>query len=228
MKPMLPVNPPLPAGVTLPPSPYVSRYDANGRYFSVGLATVQSPLTDVPPPAHPDDAAAFGVYAGVVDPLSQYHDIASNQPVNFPVNPNPAYTWNWTSHQWEDQRTLAQVQAQALADVGTWYTAAIAQPVAFTSAGGVAQTYQADAASQNNLLVTTTGYSLAGATPAGFYWVAADNTQVPFTLADLKGLYAVMLAQGQSAFVQAQNLKAQIRAATTAAAVAAVVIPAMA
>ena len=171
-----------------------------------------SPPFPAPVPGVLPDAGGFYVSGGAF--------VSTGAP------PGPGYSFDYTAKAWTI--ALATAQSQALAAVGTWYAAAIVRPVAFTSDDGVAQTYQADSTSQNNLLIATTGYGLAGSTPSGFYWVAQDNTQVPFTLADLKGLYAVMLAQGQSAFVQAQNLKAQIRAATTAAAVAAVVIPAMA
>ena len=68
----------------------------------------------------------------------------------------------------------------------------------------------------------TQGYQIAGATPDGFYWKASDNTQVPFTLADLQGLYQAILAQGWAAFQKRTTLKAQISAATTVAAVQAV------
>jgi hypothetical protein len=43
-------------------------------------------------------------------------------------------------------------------------------------------------------------------------------TQVPFTLADLKGLYNATLAQGSTAFQQPQTLKAQVRNEKTVAA----------
>ncbi|MBN3848611.1 DUF4376 domain-containing protein [Paraburkholderia sp. Ac-20342] len=113
------------------------------------------------------------------------------------------------------------INAQLAALTGA-YQAAIQQPVSFTTAGGVTKTFQADTDSQNVLLIATTGYSLAGATPSGFYWVSSDNTQVPFALADLKGLYAVMLAQGNVAFQKLQALKVSVRAATTVAAAQAV------
>ncbi|MBV2180879.1 MAG: DUF4376 domain-containing protein [Castellaniella sp.] len=102
------------------------------------------------------------------------------------------------------------------------YSQAVQQSVSFKSAGGVTQTFQADTNSQNILLQSYTGFQAAGAVPAAFYWVAADNTQVSFTLADLKGLYAAMLAQGWAAFQQLQTRKASIRAATTSAAVKAI------
>lgn len=58
----------------------------------------------------------------------------------------------------------------------------------------------------------TQGYAIAGAVPSGFYSKAADNTLIPFTLADLHGLYSATLAQGWTAFQKRTTLKQQIDA----------------
>ena len=121
--------------------------------------------------------------------------------------------------------TLSQMQATQCDVIDTAYTSAIQQPISFTSAGGVEQTFQADDGSQDLLVKATQGYGVAGSTPSGFYWVATDNTQVPFTLPDLQGLYAAILSRGWSAFQQRQDLKKTINAATTIAAVQAVTWP---
>jgi hypothetical protein len=118
--------------------------------------------------------------------------------------------------------TLAQAQAAQTAAMYAAYQNAITQAVSFTTAGTVTKTFQADTGSQMVLMQATQGYMAAGLVPTGFYWVAADNTQVPFTLADLTGLYAAMLAQGWTAFQNLQTRKAAIRAATTVAAVQAI------
>lgn len=110
--------------------------------------------------------------------------------------------------------TLAQAQAAQSALIDAGFANAVMQSVSYTSKGGVTKTFQADSASQTTLMQATQGYTLAGAVPSGLYWVSADNTQVPFTLADLSGLYQAMLAQGWDAFQKKQSLKAQIRAAT--------------
>ncbi|MFL9893737.1 DUF4376 domain-containing protein [Paraburkholderia sp. RL17-381-BIF-C] len=124
-----------------------------------------------------------------------------------------------------ESEILANAQAAQMSALTVAYQAAVQQPVSFTTAAGTAKTFQADSNSQNVLLIATTGYNLAGATPQGFYWVADDNTQVPFALADLKGLYAVMLQQGNTAFQTLQTLKAQVRSAATIAAVQSITWP---
>jgi len=117
---------------------------------------------------------------------------------------------------------VADAQGAQGVSLGAAYAAACAQPVSFTTAAKVTKTFQADPGSITVLQQTLAGLSGAQATPAGFYWVAADNTQVPFSFADLQGLAAAMLAQGWTAFQHLQTLKAEVAAATTVAAVLAV------
>ncbi|MGF6444406.1 DUF4376 domain-containing protein [Paraburkholderia youngii] len=112
--------------------------------------------------------------------------------------------------------TADQARAAQGAILMAAYQMAIQQTVPFTTIAGVAQTFQADPQSQQNLLIATQGYGLAGTVPDRFYWVAADNSRVPFTLNDLKGLYAAMLAQGWTAFQRLQTRKDELKAATTA------------
>ena len=93
------------------------------------------------------------------------------------------------------------------------YLQAIQGPVSYTSKGGVTTQYQADPDSVANLQSTILGFQLAQATPSGFYWVALDNTQVPFEYADLLGLAQAMALPGAAAFAKWQSLKAQVAAA---------------
>jgi hypothetical protein len=119
--------------------------------------------------------------------------------------------------------TLAQVQAMQIGVLAAAYTAAIAQPVSYTSKGGITKTYPTDPQSIANLSQMMLAFSGTQIVPTGFYWVSADNTQVPFTFADLQGLAAVMGAQGFAAFSHLQAQKTAVLAATTAAQVQAVV-----
>ncbi|KVT68934.1 DUF4376 domain-containing protein [Burkholderia ubonensis] len=118
--------------------------------------------------------------------------------------------------------TLAEAQAMQIEQVESSYQAAIDQPVSFKTAGGIIETFDADAGSQLVLMQAAQGYALAGAVPSGFYWVAADNAHVPFELSDLSGLNQVMLAHSWAAFQKRRMLKAQITAATSVAAVRAI------
>jgi hypothetical protein len=116
---------------------------------------------------------------------------------------------------------LASAQAAQLGKMFSAYAAATAQNVTLTTAGAVTKAFQADPQAIANVQAMLAAYKTA--VPTGFYWVSADNTQVPFTLADLQGLAKAMGDQGWTAFQNLQNRKASINAATTVAAVQAVV-----
>jgi hypothetical protein len=114
--------------------------------------------------------------------------------------------------------TLPEAKATKITQLTQSYNTAIQQPVSYMST-----TFQADAGSVANVQATLAGLSKAGATPTGFYWVSADNTQVPFSYADIQGLAAAMLSQGWSAFAHLQAQKAIVNASSTVSAVQGVV-----
>jgi len=117
---------------------------------------------------------------------------------------------------------LAQAQAAQIATLTAAYQQAIQAPVSYTSKGGVTKTYQADPGSVANLQSMLLAFGATQAVPSGFYWVAADNTQVPFTYADMQGLMQVLGMQAETAFQHLQTQKAAVKAATTVSAVQAV------
>lgn len=79
--------------------------------------------------------------------------------------------------------------------------------------------FQADDASQ----IVLTKVLVAGSVPEGFFWLDANNVQVPMSYAQLQGLAGAILAYGQTAFAKLQQLKDQVRAAATVADVQAVI-----
>ncbi|MGU2416028.1 DUF4376 domain-containing protein [Burkholderia cenocepacia] len=109
-----------------------------------------------------------------------------------------------------------------LVGIGDAYQSAVAANVAYTTVSGHAAEFQADELSVSRLSRAVLAYLATQKTPDGFYWVAADNTQVAFSYADLQGLAAALGAQSESAFTKYQELKAKINAATTVADVVAV------
>lgn len=118
---------------------------------------------------------------------------------------------------------LAEAQTTQCSLIDASYSGAIYADISFTTAAGVAQTFQADAVSQSTLMSASVGYTRRGAVPAGFFWKAKDNTQVAFTLADLNGLYDAMLDRGDAAFINRTNKKDAINNATTVAKVQAII-----
>ncbi|KWO62570.1 DUF4376 domain-containing protein [Burkholderia territorii] len=117
---------------------------------------------------------------------------------------------------------LSVARTAKLAALASAYAQAIQQPVSFTTQAGVQKAFQADSQSVYNLQSMLLAFQVAGATPEGFYWVAADNTQVPFSYADMQGLAQVIGAQGALAFQHLQNLKTAVKDAATYSAIQAV------
>lgn len=118
---------------------------------------------------------------------------------------------------------LSAAQTAQMATLTSGYQSAIYADIQYTSVGGVSQTFQADAGSVNILSQQLDVYVTAGAPlPSGYAWTATDNTQVPFTVADLKGLASAIGARGVEAFFHLQTQKAAVRAATTIADVQAI------
>ena len=152
------------------------------------------------------------------DPLPGHQLLTSW--TGWPAAPGPHVTLHYIGGAltWQDPRTLAQAQADQIVALTASYVAAIASSVVYNG-----RTYQADPQSQNNVAQMQLAFAGSAATPAGFYWVAADNTQVPFTYADIQGLAAAMGAQGFTAFARLQTRKAAVLAAATVPAVTAIV-----
>ena len=94
------------------------------------------------------------------------------------------------------------------------YYAAMQAPVEY-----MGTTFQASVGSQSQI----TNSIAAGSVPAGFYWLDANNVQVLMTFAQLQGLAAAILAQGQSAFAHLQAQKAAVRAAQSVVAIQSIV-----
>ena len=121
---------------------------------------------------------------------------------------------------------LSDAQSKQIIALSIAYQNAIVQPISYTSKGGVTQTYQADANSINNLSSMLLAFQSTQTVPDGFYWLSEDNTQVPFTYADMQALAQAIGTQANAAFHTLQTLKAQVRAATTADQVQAITWPA--
>ncbi|MCG3177408.1 MAG: hypothetical protein MOGMAGMI_02382 [Candidatus Omnitrophica bacterium] len=88
------------------------------------------------------------------------------------------------------------------------------------------KTFACDALSRSDIDGVNGYVALYGALPPDFpgAWKAADNSYYPIPdVAAWKAFYASMVAAGSANFAHAQTLKAQLAAATTAEAVAAIV-----
>ena len=148
-------------------------------------------------------------------PANSYYVASTSTWVIKPAQPAPYYSWSASSKTWVDARPLAQAQSDQIATLEAAYDTAICAPVTFTSAGGITNQYQTDPDSIANLSSMLLAFQHMQVVPSGFYWLAADNTQTPFTYADMQGLATAIGSQGFTAFSNLQAKKAAVRAATS-------------
>ena len=105
---------------------------------------------------------------------------------------------------------LVSAQTKKLPELFTAYLTAIYASISFFTAAGTGQIFQADRPALGNLHDMLAAYAPTGALPSGFYWVALDNTQVPFTLADLQGLAGAIGTRGWTEFQQCRVSRLEI------------------
>lgn len=113
--------------------------------------------------------------------------------------------------------SLSEAQQHQISQLFGSYTLAITQPVTYQSQANITKQYQTDSQSINNLSSMLLAFQSTQTVPQGFYWVALDNTQVPFTYQDMQNLAATIGTQGFTSFSKLQSLKAQVITATTVA-----------
>jgi hypothetical protein len=136
--------------------------------------------------------------------------------VPIPPKPSPHHTFNYTTKQWEDPRTLADLKA---AQWGLIKQArSQAEYAGFTWDGS---TFDSDTLSQNRI---TGAVTLAQLSP-GFTinWTLADNSTRTLNQADMIAVGVALGQHVQTQFTKAQALRLQIETAATPEQVAAVV-----
>lgn len=156
----------------------------------------------------------------LLDPNSQPYSFNDSVPEQTSeIATNLANGWTDVTTTWAPANVMADLLATKLQGFTDDYAAAIIADVTYTSKGGITKTYQSDQPSLGNLESALLGCQAANpsapATPPGFYWQSSDNTQVPFTFADLQGLAALIWARGAAAYQVFQTKKAAARAAST-------------
>jgi hypothetical protein len=129
--------------------------------------------------------------------------------VQMPTKPSPNHTFNYTSKQWEDPRTLADLKAEKWRNIKANRDAA--EHGGFTWDGSV---FDSDALSQQRI---TGAVTLAQMSPAfTTVWTLANNSTRTLSAADM---FAVGMALGThvaTQFLQGQLLREQIDDAATA------------
>jgi hypothetical protein len=141
-------------------------------------------------------------------------------PVPMGSPPSPAHVFNYTTKQWEDPRTLADLKAAKNAAINAARLKANQSHFTFTG-----KQIAVDALSRSDIDAAHGAWLMAGGPPPGWPggWKAIDNTIIPIPdLPTWGAFYGSMVAQGTANFNHAQVLKAQLAAATTPAEVEAV------
>jgi hypothetical protein len=106
------------------------------------------------------------------------------------------------------QNPYSSLQATQVALVTKAYNTEISSDITFTTSAGITKDFQADTLAISNIQSVLLG--AGGILPFGFYWVAADNTHITFTIADLQGLANAIFLRANTAFQHLQTLKAEI------------------
>jgi len=106
----------------------IAYFNENGRYTWTGNESVMVDGAP-PPPANPFAIGAFGRYDGVVDQLTQYHDLKKNVPVDIPAAPSVYHVFNWEVKKWQYPKTLDNFQLSKWAEIKAARLAASEQPL---------------------------------------------------------------------------------------------------
>lgn len=140
--------------------------------------------------------------------------------VVLPPRPSEHHQFNYTTKQWEDPRTLADLKAAKNAAINAARLSANQSHFTF-----MGEKIAVDALSRSDIDAAHGAWLLAGGPPPGWPggWKAISNAIIPIPdMATWGQFYGAMVAQGTANFARAQALKAQLAAATTAEEVAAV------
>lgn len=189
-------------------------YDAQESPLEEGEYIAPDHSTPIEPPtAGTNQVAVFSVGTWSLQPDHRgnvWYDQAGN-PVEILEIGQPDQS---LSQQPPPAIALATAQAERCNALATEYSAEIQKNVQYMDTA-----FQADDASQTVLIKVL----VAGSVPEGFFWLDANNVQVPMSYAQLQGLASAILVRGQAAFTKLQQLKDQVRAAATVADAQAVV-----
>lgn len=123
-------------------------------------------------------------------------------------------TWTWGGSRVvpPSEPTLEERKREKRQEINEARDRASRQPVVYDG-----NTYDADPRSIRLLTATIAAFNAGIARPSDFAWTTSDDQDVPLTKAQVKELAAAMFLHGQQVHKKSRQLKAQARAATTAA-----------
>lgn len=133
-----------------------------------------------------------------------------------PEQPNSYSLFNWTTKQWEDPRTLADIKAQQWKTIKQARTAAEYAGFTWDSS-----TFDSDALSQQRITGAVTLAQMS--VDFTINWTLADNTVRTLNQMEMISVGAALGIHVATIFAHGQALREQIEAATTKAQVEAIV-----
>jgi hypothetical protein len=185
-------------------------YDiSTGRYFQTCTAENLAEAESICSPQQAAHKVGLGFSTGAF-----YCDNGASAPI--PPQPSPHHVFNYTTKQWDDPRTLADLKAAQWSLIKS--ARSQAEYAGFTWDGS---TFDSDTLSQNRI---TGAVTLAQLSP-GFTinWTLADNSTRTLNQADMIATGVALGVHVQTQFAKAQGLRLQIDAASTPGQVAVVV-----
>lgn len=167
-----------------------------------------------PGQAIPDDRVCSAVEVDEsVSDATHYIDPQTHQAVRFPTKPSRFCAWDWVQKEWRDPRSVDDLKRQKNAEINAARLAA--NRSTFNFAG---KAIACDELSRGDIDGINGIVALTKSLPPGFPggWKAVDNTYVSITdVATWVAFYGAMVQQGTANFIHAQQLKAQLAAAST-------------
>jgi Domain of unknown function (DUF4376) len=139
--------------------------------------------------------------------------VSNGEPVSMPTQPTPNHIFNWTTKEWYDPRTLADLKDLATQRINKAWDLASQSGFSYQD-----KLFATDASSRSDIDGINGYVALYDNFPQGWVgaWKSRDGSYLPIpTVADWKAFYSAMVTAGLSNFTKAQQLKAQISQATT-------------
>lgn len=146
--------------------------------------------------------------------------VEDGQAVSIPTNPGPNYTFNYTTKQWEDLRTLQEVKDVQWEKVKASREAELTSPL-LTPFGTFDATISAQKSITDAILLLQTLAAIGN--PQNIDFTLADNTTVTLTTPEMVQVGLILGARTQELYSKARPLRAQIDAATTISEVEAII-----
>lgn len=150
---------------------------------------------------------------GAVSSGSHIWDFSTENVIEKPPKPYAYCEFDYVNRTWVDPRTLADIQRAANTAINkAWESSNLS---GFTHQGLV---FATDVSSRSDIDGINGYVALTGTFPDGWagVWKAKDNSYLPITTVEQwVAFYTSMVRAGNENFAKAQQLKAQIAAATT-------------